>query len=64
MSDIFVMCDYPMRRFYFLNSERHAVVLSTYIVNAIFFQTCKFEKNIAFEKESSNIKLTNMALSK
>ena len=47
------MCDYRMRRFYFLNFESHAV-LSNMISNVQVW------KSIA----SSNIKLVNMALSK
>ena len=46
-----------MQRFYFLNFERRAVLLN--VVSNV-----QVLKNIAFEKECSNIKLTNMALSK
>ena len=57
MIDISVMCDYCMQRFYFLNFKRHEV-LSSMISNVQSW------KNTAFEKECSNMKLANMALSK
>ena len=45
-----------MQRFYFLNFERRAVLLN--VVSNV-----QVLKNIAFEKECSNTKLTNTALS-
>ena len=56
MINIFVICDYCVQRFYFLNVERQAV-LSDVISNV------QIRKNIAFKKGFSNIKLANMGLS-
>ena len=43
MIDIFVMCDYRIQRFYFLNFERHAVLLSVI--------SSKFEKYSIFQHQ-------------
>ena len=57
MIDIFVMCDCCVQRFYFLNSEHHAILSN--VISKV-----QVWKNIGFERECSNIKLANMALSK
>ena len=45
MIDIFVMCDYRIQRFSFLNFERHAVLLS--VISSKFEKYSIFQHQIA-----------------